>query len=393
MITHPDRERHVALLERLIRDDSTSENHDGLRAKARLLQELTQDLPLIWKEIPSSKKPEALPFYVAESKEAGGHIPWITLSGHIDTVLKPDQVPHHIEGDLMYGSGTSDMLGGILVMIETCRRLHESGNMKNIRLAISPEEEKATPNHRETIATLAEQSDLVLVYESPGEYIWDNDQHIRSVIKSRRGGGMYEIVVNGPGGHSGKITQRELRHNTNLVAARFVTAMEDRIVNYQAGTNCSIGVIEGGKKPNAFASETKMSGDFRVKTHDEFTRVRDAIPALLSEILRDGPFTHSFDYTADVPPMTTDAADHVFINVLRQAAQQLGIELRLEDRGGVSEANLFKGARPEVAVLDGMGVAGGDEHTEREYASISSIQSAIDFSTGFIREIHHSQKK
>lgn len=393
MIAHPERDRHIALMERLIRNDSTTQNKDGVKEKARLLRELTNDLPLAWREMPSSKKPDTLPFYVAESKEGGSHIPRITLSGHIDTINKPDQVPQRIEGDLMYGSGTSDMLGGILVMLETCRKLHESGNLQNIRLAISPEEEIATPNHRETIATLAHQSDLVLVYESPGEYVWNDDQHIRSVIRSRKGGGMYEIGISGPGGHSGKITERELRHNTNLVAARFMGAMEDRIVDYQAGTTCNIGVIAGGIKANAFADETKMSGDFRVKTLEEFKRVRDAIPALLREIIGTEPFKHSFDYTADVPPMTSDAVDQIFLKILRQAAEQLGIELRLEDRGGVSEANLFKSARPEVAVLDGLGVAGGDEHTPREYASISSIQSAIDFSTGFIREIHHGSKK
>ncbi|KXK09173.1 MAG: Carboxypeptidase G2 precursor [Microgenomates bacterium OLB22] len=394
MIAHPERDRHIALLERLIRDDSTSENHAGLQEKARLLRELTQDLPLTWREMPSSRKADALPFYVAESKEVGEGVPRITLSGHIDTILKPDQVPQRIDGDYMYGSGTSDMLGGILVMLETCRKLHESGNLKNIRLAISPEEEIITPNHRETIATLAGETDLVLVYESTSDYEWNADRHVRSVVRSRRGGGKYEIEITGPGGHSGKIIDPLKRHNTNLAAARFISGIEDQLVNYQAGTTCNIGVIGGGHVFNALADKTSMTGDFRCSTPEEFVRITDALPALLNEIIGDSPIqVQKFEFEAAVKPMRLNDADQAFIKILRQAAQQLGISLVLQDRMGVSEANLFRMAQPELAVLDGMGVSGDGEHTPREYASISSIQSAIDFSTGFIREIHHGAER
>lgn len=47
----------------------------------------------------------------------------VVLAGHIDTVPLADNVPHHMEGDVMWGCGTVDMKSGMAVYLNAFARL------------------------------------------------------------------------------------------------------------------------------------------------------------------------------------------------------------------------------------------------------------------------------
>lgn len=48
----------------------------------------------------------------------------VILAGHVDTVPIADNVPSHMEGNLMYGCGTVDMKSGLAVYLNAFARLH-----------------------------------------------------------------------------------------------------------------------------------------------------------------------------------------------------------------------------------------------------------------------------
>ena len=49
----------------------------------------------------------------------------VLLAGHLDTVPIADNLPAHIEGDLMYGCGTADMKSGVAVLLRMAELVRE----------------------------------------------------------------------------------------------------------------------------------------------------------------------------------------------------------------------------------------------------------------------------
>ena len=49
----------------------------------------------------------------------------IVLAGHLDTVPIADNLPSHVEGELLYGCGTSDMKSGVSVMLRLAQTIPE----------------------------------------------------------------------------------------------------------------------------------------------------------------------------------------------------------------------------------------------------------------------------
>ena len=60
----------------------------------------------------------------------------------------------------------------------------------------------------------------------------------------------------------------------------------------------------------------------------------------------------------------------------KRVAEELGILFQEKDRGGLSDANHLAQCG-DVVVLDGMGPHGANDHSEKEYGYIGSVEPCV----------------
>lgn len=100
----------------------------------------------------------------------------IVLAGHVDTVPIADNVPHRMEGDVMFGCGTVDMKSGLAVYLHTFAQLAASQELKHDLTLIAYEGEEVSTEYnglghlqRDNPEWL--QGDLALLGEPSGAII------------------------------------------------------------------------------------------------------------------------------------------------------------------------------------------------------------------------------
>jgi len=345
------------------------------------------EYPIDWEFI---KVEGAADFLVGRTREMIAGVPTVILSGHVDTVLPARGM--QIDGDTVSGSGVNDMKGGIVSMLEAVRQLHEEGQLKNIILALSPEEEIATPNHRQTICSLAKEGAYVMVFEA-NQAITGNETTYTSgqweLTNARKGAIVYEITYSGPGGHSGEIENLVERKSTSIPTAKTLIGIEE-LANYDLRTTLNPGKVNIGENGavNILASDASILGEARFWNISERDRVKAGLTGLVKSVLKSHPgITGKIEYKGEFPPMDMNSATEAFSKLTIAIANEIGISVTVTKRAGSSEANFFAEGNPGIAVLDGFGVWGKDEHRVTETASLKSLSDSIGLAKAIIRRL------
>src|SRR3569833_1464034 len=136
-------DRDVALLQKLVDQNSGSRNFEGVRAVASMMQAELEPLGFAvrWVPMPETGRAGHL---LAEHKGRGKHI---LLIGHMDTVFEKDSPFQKMvrHGDTVEGPGVSDMKGGLVIMVSALRAMKAAGTLKDadIRIVLSGDEESA----------------------------------------------------------------------------------------------------------------------------------------------------------------------------------------------------------------------------------------------------------
>src|SRR4030095_3941994 len=152
---------------------------------------------------------------VAETQGSRGKR--LLLLGHIDTVLSGEKFRR--EGDKGYGTGTSDMKSGVIVLLYALKALHAANALADTRIVVmltGDEEDAGLPFSvsRGDMVTLAKSSDAALSFEAT---IGD------TATVGRRGASSWTIEVDGRQGHSGGIFRKEPRSGAIFGASTILT--------------------------------------------------------------------------------------------------------------------------------------------------------------------------
>ena len=133
-------------------------------------------------------------------------------------------------------------------------------------------------------------------------------------------------------------------------------------MTFSGGITLNVAPIWGGTRPNVIAPEAGCEIDLRVPTAEDGARMENMLLGL-------GALTPGCRVTVtggmNRPPFAESPAISTLYEKARALAQQVGIDLPRQQRGGGSDGNFT--AALGVPTLDGLGCPGAGAHASHEH--------------------------
>lgn len=341
---------YLADLETLVRIETPSGYLPGLEQAADWLATAFASVGEVTRE--------ATPAGPLLTVRAPGRGPRVLMLAHYDTVQPVGSWPEpwRIAGDRIYGPGTNDMKGGLLLALHAMRML-DPQHRPEVELLLTPDEEVGSAASRPRIEEAAGRADAVLVLEAPTN---DGDPKV-----ARKGGGRYRVTVHGKAAHQGVEPEKGI--NAIVEAAHQVLALQ-AISDLDKGSRLGANVIDGGTVVNVVADRVTIDVDARAWTLDEGARLDAALHGLTpvlpgARLEIEGAFER--------PPMEALPASLALFERVRRIGAAMELELAPGRVGGASDGNFT--AALGVPTLDGLGPVGFADHTREEHILRSEI--------------------
>jgi glutamate carboxypeptidase len=373
----------VALLERIVNMNSGTFNPAGVLEVGKVLEREFQALGFTTRWVPMDAVKRA-PSLVAERQ--GSREERVLLIGHMDTVFEPSSPFQKFvrTGDIATGPGTSDMKGGIVVILSALKALRSAGALDGARITIfitGDEESPGQPTEisRKEFIEAGKNSDAVLSFEAG---ITEQGKDYAST--ARRGATSWELQVHAKAGHSGGIFSASAGDGAVFEVSRILNLFHDTLrepnMTYSAGLllgGSNIKVEPSGDasvagKVNIIPGEALAMGDLRVLTPDQLARVKNKMQSIVGT--RNLPGTKAeITFTDNYPPMAPTPGNVKLLEKLNEGNRALGmaeiqaLDPMLRGAGDVSFV------APFVAVLDGLGATGTGSHAPGETVDLSRM--------------------
>lgn len=289
----------------------------------------------------------------------------VLLGIHLDTVYPVDhpfQNCRSIEPGRVNGPGVADAKGGLLVMLEALRRFEDLPGSASLGwdVFVNADEEIGSPGSSAILARVARGHRVALVYEPS---LPDG-----SLVHSRKGSGTFSFTVHGKAAHAG----RDFHAGRNAVVAASKLAVTLHDANAEvAPAIINVGVVQGGSAVNVVPDRCVLRINCRTETLDDERTLRDSIDAAVGlattndiRIETTGGFSS--------PPRPADRRSLALLALAQEAGRTLGLTLDARPTGGACDGNRL--AAQGLAVLDSLGVCGGNLHSPAEYVEVDSIE-------------------
>lgn len=305
----------------------------------------------------------------------------VLFSGHMDTVFDsehPFQKLEHLPDGRIHGPGVADMKGGLFIMIESAKRFlgeDRSGALGG-EILITADEELGSIGSMELLREAARWNQIGLVFESalPGG----------ELVRCRKGTGTFQLTCHGRAAHTG----RDFEQGRNAVAAMAGVVKQCHELNkLLPGVIVNVANFASPGPVNVVPEFAEAWLNIRISDPADTARVKIAIDQILKSVESetDGIGLHLRGGFLRLPKVETgeNARLHEIWNLTEG---DLGLPLSgKRDTGGSSDGNVF-GAEG-LPHLDGVGIVGGDIHSDREFAWPDSIRRQVDKTVGFLHRI------
>ncbi len=285
----------------------------------------------------------------------------VLLLGHLDTVWDVGtlaRMPFRIAGGRAYGPGIYDMKSGIVIGLWALRALRELNVTPSgpIRFFLNSDEETASIAFRKELFAEARRARAVLVLEPAAAG--------GALKTSRKGVGEFRITVHGRSAHAGVDPRAGVNAISELV--RQLRRVE-KFARPRRGLTVSVGMIEGGTRPNVVPEKASARIDVRIPRLSD-PKVIEAQFRTLKPIHPEARL--AIEGGINRPPMERAMAKDLY-RLARKLGRQIGIEVSEAGTGGGSDGNFT--ASLGIPTLDGLGAVGDGAHALHENILIREL--------------------
>lgn len=302
----------------------------------------------------------------------------VLLNGHYDTVFGPAhpfQTPTRLDDGRINGPGVADMKGGLLILLTALEVFEQMPGATHLgyEVLLTPDEEIGSVTSAALLRESAPRHRLGLVFEPT---LPDG-----RIVRRRKGVGRYTATVHGKASHAG----RDLSAGRNAIVAlaRWMVAV-DSLNGRWPGVSVNVGRIAGGGPTNIVPDLATAYLDARASTASEMEAIGEALAELAARATGDG-IRVEWNGRFNRPPFDLDPAREAAFALWRECAAQVGLTADWGDSGGGSDANLL--AQAGLTCLDGLGVQGGELHSDREYMVPASLTEKSALAALFLNRL------
>jgi glutamate carboxypeptidase len=373
----------LALLERLVNINSGTMNFAGVRQVGDILRAQFDTLGFKTRWVDGAAFHRA-GHLVAEHPGPG---PKILLIGHLDTVFEPTspfQRFQKLNDSTAGGPGIIDMKGGDVILLYALRALRDAGMLDKMNVTVvydGDEEEAGTPVDaaRRALVDAATGARVALGFE-------DGAADPKTAVISRRSAGSWTLKTTGRPAHSSQIFKPEVGAGAVYEASRILREFYTRLSTEQYLT-FNPGLALGGTllkvdstgtdgsasgKRNVVAEHMEVTGDLRTLSPAQHDKAKRTMREIVSHHLPQTSATIEFD--DGYPPMAPSEGNKRLLAMYDRASRDLGfggVVAVDPSRAGAADVSFIASKVPMI--IDGIGLSGHDDHTEKETADLRML--------------------
>jgi len=379
-----DQDRTIALLERLVNQNSGSLNLPGVDAIAAMVRPEFAALgfDVRWIDMRATGRAG----HLVATHRGNGRGKRILLIGHLDTVFEPSSPFQKFvrTGDRATGPGVIDDKGGIAVIVMALRAMQSAGTLKEADIVVvltGDEERTGAPMDvaRKDLIDAGKWADIAFEFEP---LVSENGTDYGSI--ARRSSSNWTLTVKGRTGHSSGVFGPELGYGAIYELARILDSFRRELA--EPNLTYNVGVAGGGTpatiddkglaiassgKTNIVAETAIARGDLRSLTPEQDARARTRMTAIVAQNLPGTSATIVF--SEGYPSMPPTEGNRALLGRLNLVNKDLGLPVMPEydpAKRGAADSSFVAA---DVDVLAGMGAAGGGSHAEGEWIDLTSI--------------------
>lgn len=371
-------DHYLEVLQKMVEINSFTENPEGINTLGAYTGKVFDALGFSMEVIPSVHNHYGS-HHVYTRK--GTTPQTVALVSHLDTVYTTEEEQANNffwrpDGERIYGPGTIDIKGGTVMIYALLDAIKELA--PDVFEAITwevyidaSEEDDARDFGALCRDRFHENTFACLVFEAG---IFQNDEWL--LVVSRKGRAVFQIEVEGRSSHAG--TGHQKGANALVQMADIVQKMA-ALTDYERDLTVNVGTVRGGTVSNRVPHHAFAKVEMRAFSVEAYNEARQAILDLedyssVASVADGYPCSIKVTIERETPPWPRNDETEGLFNAWSKMGEHLGMNMVRQDRGGLSDANLFWANAPTI---DGMGPAGANAHCSEHSDDGSKEQEYI----------------